>query len=168
MMHRWSVGNINNFQLTSRLWIFKQIKKYKWSGMAEASSCKFNVSIQKLSSTVHGCLCGLSTNGAFVWFSPSMGTSSETVLNAKSCLIFMPFGPSPILQITRHALNIEGPTSNSRYSLCLCVHCIRWACKCYCGVFWASLVLLVLITLPSWMEPKHFRLELLNLIGILI
>jgi hypothetical protein len=35
-------------------------------------------------------------------------------------------------------------------------------------VFWASLVLLVLITLPSWMEPKHFRLELLNLIGILI
>ncbi|KAJ6913359.1 hypothetical protein NC651_015773 [Populus alba x Populus x berolinensis] len=35
--------------------------------MAEASSCKFNVSIQKLSSTVHGCLCGLSTNASFTY-----------------------------------------------------------------------------------------------------
>lgn len=54
-------------------------------------------------------------------------------------------------EITRNAPNFKGKSSNSRYSLNLCVHCIRWACSYYFRVFWPGLFCFFsIITSLSW------------------
>jgi len=106
---------------------------------------------------VDGCMCILSTNEAIIWLYPSVGAHATSLFWTRNHVYPVCFpGPYLVLQITRNAPNIKGTTSNSRYSLNLCVHCIRWVCSYYCGVFWPSLFcLFVSITSLFGMEPKY-------------